>query len=64
MGTTNAEWHLRHPMPDRPTPHQRAEWHYEHARNCSCREMTPSIAALLISEGFEIPKPQADRAGG
>lgn len=42
-------------MPKNPTPQQRAEWHYEHALHCGCREITPSIAALLKEHGFEVP---------
>jgi hypothetical protein len=57
MGKTNADWHKAHRMPPKPTPKQRAQWHYEHALNCGCREITPSIAALLGAQGLEAPKP-------
>ena len=60
MAKINREWHLAHRMPDKPTEHQRAEWHYEHALHCGCREITPSIAALLKAEGFDVPKPRAE----
>jgi hypothetical protein len=55
MGKINAAWHLAHSMPKNPTPQQQAEWHYEHALHCGCREITPSIAALLEEHGFEVP---------
>jgi hypothetical protein len=55
MGKINAAWHLAHTMPKNPTPQQRAGWHYEHALHCGCREITPSIAALLKEHGFEVP---------
>jgi hypothetical protein len=65
MGQINAEWHLQHPMPDKPTARQRAEWHYEHAMNCGCRAVTPAIAKLMKDHGFEFPEPAAhDRDDG
>jgi hypothetical protein len=57
MGKTNAEWHLGHLMPKNPTGKQRAQWHYDHALNCGCREISPSIAALLKANGYDLPKP-------
>lgn len=42
-GKINKEWHLRHPMPKNATLDQRIEWHIEHSRECSCREMPESI---------------------
>lgn len=56
MGKINADWHRAHRMPKNPTEQQRAEWHYEHAKHCDCREVTPSIAALLKAHGFDVPK--------
>ena len=50
MSKINAEWHKAHVMPKNPTDQQRAEWHYEHALNCGCRAITPSIAAICCSE--------------
>lgn len=63
MGTINKEWHFRHPMPDHPSPGERAEWHYEHALNCGCRAVTPRIAALLREHGFTFPEDQEKNAG-
>ena len=57
MSKINAEWHRAHVMPANPTDAQRAAWHYEHALHCSCREITPSIAALLEAQGYSVPKP-------
>jgi hypothetical protein len=56
MGKTNAEWHKAHRMPEKATKAQRAQWHYEHARNCGCRALTPSIVALLQSQGYDVPE--------
>ncbi len=52
----NKEWHLSNKMPKNPTKHQRAKWHVEHAKNCSCRELTPNIIKLIKEEGLEVPK--------
>ena len=60
MGKINAEWHRAHPMPRNPTERQRAEWHYEHARHCGCRAITPSITALLHAHGFDRPEAAKD----
>jgi hypothetical protein len=59
MGKINAAWHAAHVMPKNPTDKQRAEWHYEHALNCGCRAISPSIAALLTAHGYEVPKPES-----
>lgn len=59
MGKINAEWHRAHIMPKNPSDKQRAEWHFEHALHCGCRAVTPSIAALLKANGYEVPKPPA-----
>jgi hypothetical protein len=60
MGKINAEWHRGHVMPRNANRRQRAQWHYEHALNCGCREITPSIAALLEAEGLEVPRPRRE----
>ncbi len=44
----NKEWHLAHPMPEHPTLDQRLEWHLEHAKHCSCREMPPRLREELV----------------
>ena len=62
MGKINAEWHRAHVMPKNPTEKQRADWHYEHALNCGCRAITPSIAALLEAQGYDVPKQAAPNA--
>jgi len=56
MGRTNREWHGANRMPKNPTEVQRAAWHYEHARNCGCRAITASIAALLERHGYTVPQ--------
>lgn len=39
----NADWHRKHPMPKNPTKEERIFWHLEHARECGCRDMPPSL---------------------
>ena len=39
----NKEWHLKNRMPKNPTLDERIQWHIEHSKNCSCREMPESI---------------------
>ena len=56
MGKINAEWHKAHRMPAKATDAQRTQWHYEHARHCGCRVLSPSIVALLKSHGYEVPE--------
>lgn len=56
MSKINAEWHRANVMAKNPTDKQRAEWHYEHALHCGCREITPSIAALLKAQGYKVPR--------
>jgi len=57
MAKINAEWHRAHLMPKNPKESERAQWHYDHAMHCGCREITPSIAALLKANGLDLPKP-------
>lgn len=63
MGKINAEWHRAHIMPRNATDAQRAAWHYDHAQQCGCRAVTPSIAALLQAHGYELPATAPGRSG-
>jgi hypothetical protein len=63
MGKINNEWHQAHPMPKNPSEAERAAWHYEHAQNCTCRAVSPSIARLLREHGYEPPRPIEVSAG-
>ena len=47
MGKINKEWHLSHKMPKNPTTEQRVEWHIQHAKHCTCREMPEALANLI-----------------
>jgi len=51
MGTINAAWHHKHPMPKNPTKEQRIRWHVEHVKHCSCREMPESVRLLITARG-------------
>lgn len=63
MGKINVAWHVAHKMPDKPTEQQRAEWHYGHALNCDCHKVTPSVRALLESNGYKLPPDAPGLAG-
>jgi hypothetical protein len=43
----NKAWHLKHRMPKNATTEQRMQWHIEHSKHCSCREMPPAIKAVI-----------------
>lgn len=43
MGSINREWHLAKKMPKKPSEDVRLKWHVEHAKHCTCREMTEKI---------------------
>jgi len=53
MGKINAEWHRANMMPKTPTNLQRAQWHYEHAKHCGCRKMTPIDCDAARGGGHE-----------
>jgi hypothetical protein len=46
-GQINKEWHLKNKMPKNPTLEERVNWHIEHTKNCSCREMPESIRKVI-----------------
>jgi hypothetical protein len=52
----NTRWHKQHPMPKHPTLAQRADWHLAHALACGCREIPPTVRALLRRRGKRLPK--------
>jgi len=56
MSKMNADWHRANRMPPNATAQQRADWHYEHARHCGCRALTPSIVDLLKAHGYDVPE--------
>ena len=56
MGKINADWHKAHRLSKNATKPQRAQWHYEHARHCGCRALTPAIVSLLRSQGYDVPE--------
>jgi len=43
----NAAWHEKHPMPKNPTMEERMAWHIEHAKECGCRPIPPTIQAAI-----------------
>ena len=57
MSKINAEWHQANRMPKNPTLEQRLQWHLEHMRHCSCRELTPELRQQLEERGLLAPPP-------
>lgn len=53
MGSMNAEWHKKHPMPMPSTLDQRVRWHEQHRKHCECRkDVPPTIAAEFKKRGI------------
>jgi hypothetical protein len=58
----NADWHRAHVLGSHAPLDIRVVWHEEHARECGCREMPPSIAAEIAARearGSATPRPSA-----
>jgi hypothetical protein len=55
----NRSWHLAHRMPRNATLEERLDWHVQHAANCACREMPPSIRKELEARGLIAPTPRS-----
>jgi hypothetical protein len=53
----NADWHLGHSMPERPTEAQRIEWHLEHAAACACRPIPARLLERMRALGVAPPEP-------
>ncbi len=51
----NATWHRKHPMPKKATVEQRIEWHLDHYKNCSCREIPEKLKEEMRKLKIEIP---------
>lgn len=43
----NKAWHLKNRMSPKATLAQKIQWHADHARVCSCREIPPKIKAEM-----------------
>ncbi len=43
MGIVNKDWHIKNKMPSNATMNQRIQWHADHARECGCAPIPPSI---------------------
>lgn len=55
----NRQWHETHRMPRNATLEERLDWHVQHAANCNCREMPPTIKAQLEARGWTAPSPRS-----
>jgi len=47
----NKGWHAAHVMPPNATREQRIAWHAEHAAECGCRPVPPSLQAEVKALG-------------
>lgn len=47
MGKVNREWHLAHVLGQHAPLDERVRWHLEHAKECACREIPPTVAAEI-----------------
>ena len=39
----NREWHRTHRLPRNASREERIQWHAEHAKECGCRPVPPSL---------------------
>jgi len=51
----NREWHALHRLGPKAKLEERLSWHLEHAANCGCREMPPTIKRELEARGLLVP---------
>lgn len=49
----NAAWHQAHPMPKNATLEQRINWHLEHKKNCSCRDIPERLKITMQGRGIK-----------
>ena len=61
MGTLNATWHLKHPLPRNASLEQRVTWHIGHAKACGCRAVPKTILAEFKTRRIAAPNRQVGR---
>ena len=54
MGKINVEWHKKHKMPKNPSFEERAKWHLEHAKECSCRAISDKLKRELEAHWYKV----------
>jgi hypothetical protein len=47
VSVMNADWHRSHVLASNAPMDARIEWHLEHARECACRPIPPSVLAEI-----------------
>jgi hypothetical protein len=52
----NKPWHELNKMPPNATLEQRVRWHLEHAKQCGCRPVPPSVVEEMRKRGIPPPK--------
>ncbi len=48
----NKAWHEKHVLPRNATIEQRAKWHLEHQKYCSCRPIPQKLADEILKNGI------------
>lgn len=51
----NSTWHLTHKLPRTAKLEERLTWHVQHAAECGCRDMPPTIRRELEHRGILAP---------
>jgi hypothetical protein len=57
----NREWHLAHKLDRHANMDERIDWHVNHAANCSCRPIPPTVIAEMERRGLLAPTPRSLR---
>ncbi|HLN77156.1 MAG TPA: hypothetical protein VK204_08930 [Nocardioidaceae bacterium] len=52
----NRDWHLAHVLGSKAPMDRRVEWHLEHARECGCGPIPPSVKAEIRARGMDVPE--------
>jgi hypothetical protein len=50
----NKEWHFEHPMPQKASFKQRAEWHLAHEKHCNCRPIPQKLLSEIEENGLRM----------
>ena len=51
----NKMWHQNNRMPAKPSLAQRIEWHKEHQKHCSCRDIPQSLKKYITRKTTRKP---------
>jgi hypothetical protein len=48
----NREWHEKNRMPENASFDERVNWHREHQKNCSCRQIPGNLLEEMKKKGI------------